>query len=100
MRKARYPSINCCGNDIGGVHKTGDVGSHNHGYIVIGNPPKGGSGMQVMWAIVWTRWRLTNERAPSPQRPLYAGLECPRARKGKDTAGRWRDPRPRGFGSA
>jgi hypothetical protein len=34
------------------VHETGDAMSHNHGCIIIGNPPKGGSGMQVMWAIV------------------------------------------------
>jgi len=34
------------------AHKTGDAVSHNHGCIVIGNPPKGGSGMQVMQAIV------------------------------------------------
>ena len=34
------------------VHKTSDAASHNHGCIVIGNPPKGGSGMQVMRAIV------------------------------------------------
>jgi len=37
---------------LAAVHKTGDAGSHNHGCIVIGNPPKGGSGLQVMWAIV------------------------------------------------
>jgi hypothetical protein len=37
---------------LAAVYKTGDAASHNHGCIVIGNPPKGGSGMQVMRTIV------------------------------------------------